>query len=184
MRLFISANIPDNIKDNVESAQNELRKTGGDVKWVEKDTFHITLRFIGEVSKDKVEVIHAVMAESVRGRSSFEVGLKGLRVLPRPEKPRVICVSGEKGGEELKEIFTKIEEELLMLDFPGEDREFVSHLTIGRVRSKENIELLLGRITENQEKEFGSFKLGNIDLMQSILLPDGPQYKCLRSVSI
>jgi RNA 2',3'-cyclic 3'-phosphodiesterase len=184
MRLFISINIPEDIKDSVTNFQKELNKAGGDVKWVEKENLHITLKFIGEASEDKLELIKTVMAEAVRGKTAFEISLKGLALLPSPEKPRVICIGADKGDEEIKSIFSKIEEELVLLDFPSEDREFFSHLTIGRIRSKKNILSLSENIIADEKKEFGSFKLRNIELMHSILLSDGPHYKCLNSVSI
>jgi 2'-5' RNA ligase len=186
MRLFIAVNFPEHIKDSLEIVQRDLKKIPADVKWIPSENLHITLKFLGEVSEGKIDLINAVMAESIKGTASFDVSVKGLCVLPGPERPRVICAGSKAaaGEEKVKAIFSKIEEELILLDFPAEGREFFSHITIGRVRSKKNISLLREQIAANEKKEFGSFKLRNIDLMQSILLPEGPQYKCLSSVSI
>ena len=58
LRVFIAVDIVDeNIKKNIELIQKELLKGGVDIKPVELENLHITLRFIGEVPQPVVNEI-------------------------------------------------------------------------------------------------------------------------------
>jgi len=58
MRVFIGIDIPDSIKDEIEKRViSKLKNKLDNARFVKKDSLHITLKFIGEVSDDKLEKI-------------------------------------------------------------------------------------------------------------------------------
>ena len=70
------------------------------------------------------------------------------------------------------------------LDFPKEKRAFSAHLTLGRLRSQKNKEAIIKKVIANKDVKIGAYKVNSIDLMKSILHPEGAEYICLKSVSI
>ena len=55
MRLFISIDLPREIKDYLFGIQKQVRQAK--ITWVPKKNLHLTLKFLGEVKEDKVEEI-------------------------------------------------------------------------------------------------------------------------------
>ncbi|MGH9524260.1 MAG: 2'-5' RNA ligase family protein, partial [Terriglobales bacterium] len=50
MRVFVGLDIPDDIRAAIARYMDGLRNFAPDVRWVKPETFHITLKFIGEQS--------------------------------------------------------------------------------------------------------------------------------------
>jgi len=57
VRLFVCIWIPDDIVSKIENLQKKLVKSGVIGKYVEKNNFHVTVTFIGEVHEDGVKII-------------------------------------------------------------------------------------------------------------------------------
>jgi len=176
MRLFIAVNLEEELKKKIIPFQEELKKTGADVKWVEVKNLHLTLKFLGEVNEEKVSSIEQVVAPILKDFPSFEMRLSGFGVFPNLNYPRVIWLGIKEGGEQLKILSEKIENSLISLGFPKEDRPFTAHLTLGRVRSAKNKQELIKKIEEKKNEEIGTQKVEKIYLMQSFLKPTGPIY--------
>ena len=51
MRLFIGLDIPQEIRDRLALFIDGLRSFAPDVRFVNPDTFHVTLKFIGDTNK-------------------------------------------------------------------------------------------------------------------------------------
>ena len=73
---------------------------------------------------------------------------------------------------------------MYLLGYPKEKREFSAHLTSGRFRSQRNKTDIIKRIISKEKTDLGDFEVKSIDLMQSFLHPTGPEYQCLKSISI
>jgi len=169
MRVFIAIELPENIKEELEKLVISLKRSISNVKWVEKENFHITLRFIGEVDKDKVLQIEKILDEVGSRFSPFEAELSGLGKFPH-----VLWVGIEKGNNILKDIAYAIEGSLLREGFQPSDKLFSPHITLGRVK-REIKKLPI-------EKSFGplSFTVDSITLMESQLFPTGPVYSPIK----
>ncbi len=68
------------------------------------------------------------------------------------------------------------DESMAELGFKKEDREFSPHLTIGRVRSPKNKDMLIKELATLKEVDFGKIEVQNITLMKSELKPGGAEY--------
>lgn len=73
-----------------------------------------------------------------------------------------------------------IERAALEHGFAAEDRPFKPHLTLGRVRSKKNLEYLTQAIATFREVEIGTFEVQKVFLFRSDLKPSGAVYTQLR----
>jgi 2'-5' RNA ligase len=147
---------------------------GADLKIVETENIHITLRFLGEISKDLVEKTRQEM-ENLKF-DPFEVELKGAGAFPNLSRINVIWIGIQKGALELSEIFSQLESKLRKTGFQLDNRGFSPHITIGRVKSGRNKDALYTAINEMSDREFGSMMVNSIRLKKSTLTPKGPVY--------
>ena len=69
-----------------------------------------------------------------------------------------------------------IEAALLPLDFPPEERAFVPHLTLGRIRSPRGWDRVLPLVKAHEQTYFGESMIDHLTLYHSDLRPEGPKY--------
>lgn len=186
MRAFIAIELSEDIKDALSQAQSHLKYSGADVKWVEIENIHLTLKFLGEISEEKCIKVKAALDTVAGSFKPFELNVKDIGVFPKIEFPKVIWVGLDKGAEESARIAKRIDEELSKIGFDPESRPFVAHATIGRVRSQRNKEALKEKLTTLEA--FGSGikwqAVNSITLFQSKLTPTGSIYTKLHETKL
>jgi len=175
VRCFISVDIEDQgLLDALEEAQRRLERTGADLKCVERENIHVTVRFLGDVREGLVGELQRLI--SGFGFTPFKVKLRGLGAFPNLQRPRVVWTGISDGVEELKGIFQRLEPELVGLGFKPEARGFSPHMTLARVRSGRNRDRLVGEVVARADDPFGIFDVVHIRLKKSVLTPQGPIY--------
>jgi 2'-5' RNA ligase len=163
--------------------ENEIKNTGANVKLVEPENIHITLKFLGDTNEDLTDQIEEIIKNAVKGKDPFEIQLKGAGVFPNQNYIKVMWI-GIKNGEKIGKITKKIDEKISEFGFGREKRGFSAHLTIARVKSAKNKEKLLQVIEKYRDIEFGIFKVNSIKLKKSELTPKGPIYTTLKEVKL
>lgn len=187
MRTFIAIELPKEIKEALSRLQEQLKESGADVKWVEPENIHLTLKFLGERDEKKVKQISATLEETAVNHYTYSARISSLGSFPKIDSPRVIWVGIEKGDEETKKIAWELEEKIAKAGIPKEEREFSSHITIGRTRSPANKEKLVAALKNQSEKlitENLEFTVGKITLFESTLTPKGPVYTVLKVANL
>ncbi len=183
MRAFIAIELSEEIRNSLAQIQSHLKYAGADVKWVEKDNIHLTLKFLGEVSDEKIEKIKSILDEIGKTVKSFEISLKDIGAFPKIDYPRIIWVGLDKGTKESIGLAGRIDEALSKIGFQKETRPFAAHLTIGRVRSPKNKEALKEKI-ESQDTSHKTQVISSVSLFQSKLTPQGPIYTNLHEAKL
>ncbi len=179
MRAFIAVELPINVRDAVVSVQRALATTGADVKWVEADNLHVTMRFLGEITEVQRQAIERILKKAAGHTSPIQVGLSHIGAFPSSSSPRVIWVGIGQGSETLTRLAGEVEEGLAGLKMQKEDREFVAHVTLGRVRSPKNRAQLATRLKEVGWNPPAPFRIERVTLFQSTLGGAGPVYTAL-----
>jgi len=175
LRCFISVDIEDpGLLDALEEAQRRLEATGADLKSVERENIHVTVRFLGEVREGLVGELRRLVAGTAF--ESFRAELRGLGVFPSFSRPRVAWAGIADGVEELTGIFRRLEGEIVGMGFRPEGRGFSPHITLARVRSGRNRERLAEEVRDRADELFGAFTAEHIRLKRSDLTPRGPIY--------
>lgn len=176
IRTFIAVNLNPEIKEYLTSLQNILNIPETKIKWIEKNNLHLTMKFLGYISLEQTELIKSELKKIASRYSPFIIGLSSnIGTFPTYKMPRIIWVGIKEGISELKELYNSIENKLSNKGFPGEDKDFSGHITIGRVkfiRDKTNFIQIFKRIEVNNFTQ----EIGSIDLMESKLTPSGPIY--------
>jgi len=187
MRTFIAIELSDEIREALAQIQSHLKYSSADVKWVEKNNIHLTLKFLGEIDEKKCEKVKTALDEVAKDVKQFEISLKDIGAFPSIGSPRVIWVGLDKGAKESTELARKIDDALSKIGFEKETRPFAAHLTIGRVRSPKNKETLKAKILSLQGPGSGSQgpeKITSVILFQSTLTPKGPIYSKLHEAKL
>lgn len=187
MRTFIAIALPQEIKDSLGRLQNQLKTCGADVKWVEPNNIHLTLKFLGDIDDKKLDKIMRILEDTAKNKNPFQMRIFSIGAFPKMNFPRVIWVGVDKGDSETKQIAEALEEKIAKIGIPKEDRPFSSHITIGRTRSSLNRERLvedLKTLANNFGQENLEFAVTKITLFKSTLTPKGPIYEVLKETNL
>ena len=180
-RGFIAIDI--NATPNILKFLKDIANSNADVKLVEPQNIHITLKFLGDVQEDKINDIEQIMKDSVKEIEPFTIKLSETGVFPNQNYIRVVWI-GIKDAEAIETIARSIDERLSQLGFKKEKRGFSAHLTIGRVKTAKNKQLLLKAIENYKDFEFSTQDVNSIKLKKSDLTPKGPIYTTLNEVKL
>lgn len=176
IRSFIAIELDEEIKQTLASLIEKLKASGADVKWVKPENIHLTLKFLGHISKEKIDGIKRILDNAKDIFKPFRIILSDLGAFPKPSYPRVIWVGIKDGENNSKKIYDFMEKGLEKIGFQKEERPFSPHLTIGRVKSPKNRESLKSNIENLKNSLTKSLDVGHITLFQSTLTPGGPIY--------
>jgi len=178
IRSFVSIDLEDEkILSQVESIMSSLSSLGGDLKPVERENIHLTLKFLGNVSSSKVEEVKSALAQVTFPPFSLEI--KGAGAFPSLRRMNVIWVGVGEGWSQVELIFEQTEKLLHRLGFSNETRPFSPHITVARVKSGRKRDEIAAFLSHLAEESFGTFPVENVRLKHSVLSPSGPKYSTL-----
>jgi len=177
IRTFVAVLLPDAVKAKISEFVRPLRKLPADVKWVEEENFHLTLKFLGELTEAEVGKLDCLLAGLFTRENAFLLDYGGWGVFPSRENPRVLWIGLGGDIDYLQEIQGKVEDICADAGFPRDRKKFHPHITLGRIRSRGNLEVLLREAQNTLPSELqGSFLVERIYLMESKLSRSGPLY--------
>ncbi len=184
MRTFIAIELEENLKSELLSFIQVLMGISQNIKWVKEEGMHLTLKFLGEISEDKIPSIESSL-EKIAGKfNAFSIQIRGTGAFPPGKKnPRVLWV-GIAENERLATLQTEFETECELLGFPREKRKFHPHLTLGRVKAHSHLGGVLALLDKNRNTQFGEMNVKKITFFQSILRPTGAEYKVLSEYNL
>lgn len=184
MRTFIAIDLDPHLKKELETLIHRLRPRGGDVRWVKPEGMHLTLKFLGETSEEKVAQVKTSLARTARRHRPFRLLLCGTGAFPLGQQaPRVLWVGFEKSGP-LQALQEEVEREMENLGFRREARPFHPHLTLGRVKNPSGLGPLLQEFQKEKTTVFGEMEVRHLTFFQSLLRPSGAEYIILVECSL
>lgn len=183
LRCFIAVEFPDEVKGNIGAFIERLRATKADVRWVSSKNLHLTLKFLGNTPEEIIPGVNKKLSEAARLHNSFQIQLFGAGVFPNAKLPRVVWL-GIRDSDEMVNLQKDVDESMKEFGFEPEDREFRPHLTIGRVKSPKNKDILMKELAILKEADFGKINVESIVLMKSELKPAGAEYSRLSEIRI
>ena len=175
MRAFVALEIVDRgVLDSLVAVQEQLVATGADLKPVERQNIHFTVKFLGEISQSEaLQVDASLKALKLKGGA---VEVRGVGAFPNSRRPSVIWAAV---APEHEAIVMPIAQSVLsaLRNYGEEDRRpFRPHATIARVRSPREGGALSECLKNNSEVSFGTTHLRTLKLKSSLLTPRGPVY--------
>ena len=176
VRAFVALELSSEIKEQLRTAQDVLRGCRARLTFVEPALIHITAKFLGEVTDEKIP---AVMDALRRVQfAPFLVSAQKITV-NNPSRPHTVWCAIEDAGES-GQVFHLIEDALFPLGFARETRRFTPHATVARVKYPDPS--LFAAISQLDNRKYGSCIISGMKLKESSLTPQGPVYEDLLEV--
>ncbi len=181
VRSFISIDLEDQqVLSRITSILSSLQSMGGDLKSVERENIHLTLKFLGNVTMARLgEVKSSLQQLAFPG---FEAEIKGAGAFPNLDHMNVIWVGVDQGWSQVEQIYEHVEKLLSGLGFKRETRPFSPHITIARVRTGRKRDEMANFLQHIGDESFGTINVNKVRLKQSILSGSGPKYSTLLEV--
>ncbi|HYM82187.1 MAG TPA: RNA 2',3'-cyclic phosphodiesterase [Candidatus Limnocylindria bacterium] len=182
MRIFLAVFPSAAAQAAAADAIEKLRRPGDAVSWVRQDNLHYTLRFLGDLGEDGCRRAALAAHDAARAHASFDAALGPLGAFPKPERARVLWVGLSAGAEPFVAMARDLEHALRQRGFDRADRPFAPHLTIGRVRDRDqDWSLPLADLVIDPPVRF---RVDRIAVVHSTLSPKGSIYRVREEVAL
>ncbi|MBU0898997.1 MAG: RNA 2',3'-cyclic phosphodiesterase [Nanoarchaeota archaeon] len=184
MRLFIAVDLDDNIKEKIIEETIPIRSKGTDIAFTTSENLHVTMKFLGEVAEQQLKGLKEDISNTLAGVKQFKINIKGMGYFGRPEFMKVIWLGVDKdnGRDELVNIIKSLNNALKHIR--TEDHDPHPHITIGRVKTCKNKEILLHEVKSKSNLEIGEMLVKQIVLKKSELSEKGPIYTDLMTINL
>lgn len=183
LRLFVAVELGSGIQGRLVELQEILRPHGF-VRWVRRENLHLTLKFLGEVPRERITRIQEALGRVACRHAPLEIALAGVGAFPDLKRPRVLWVGLSSGQEALRCLAGDLDQELGLLGFQPEARGFVGHITLGRIARPESAPRLERSVQDLEGRPVGSRPVSELCLFCSRLQPAGPVYSVLQRFAL
>ena len=149
MRLFVALAPPDSALDDLEAAWTPLRSGRDDLRWTNREAWHVTLAFLGEVSEDVVVRLAPRLERAARRHRVFPLAFAGSGAFPRPERANVLWCGLSGDHKALGELAASVGAGARRAGAlpPDEGRKYRPHLTLARCRAPSDVTGLVERLS-------------------------------------
>jgi len=172
MRLFVALALPDSIAQQLAMLQAGVPGA----HWQTREQLHLTLRFIGDVDgRDATAVDDAL---SLIEAPKFSLALKGVGEFGG-KTPHALW-AGVRDKEPVAFLQRKIETALQRAGLPPEQRKFVPHVTLARLRGSPRGRVM-DFLTDHALYASTAFDVEAFILYSSVLTPNGSIYRAERA---
>ena len=175
-RLFIAVKIVPNPEFLYQYEEIISTLKANKMNWIKPDNFHLTLKFLGKVGDDRVgEIVESL--EKVRF-DPYRLTIENLGIFGSRYKPRVLWTKLNDNGETV-ELAEDIVERMHKIGFLRDRQNFVPHLTLARIKNIPDNKYFQNKLQSVKETFFQESEVEGFHLYQSILRPEGVEYRSL-----
>ena len=159
------------------------------IRWVKPDSIHLTLKFLGQVPSDQIDLILSSLRAAVATHHAFTLEVAEAGCFPNLHRPRVVWVGIKEDppGNRLAHLQRAVENAISPLGYPTEQRGFSPHLTLGRLARDVrpgDLKKVGDVITAGHVGSLGRWHVTNVALIKSDLKPTGAVYTVLAYVPL
>jgi RNA 2',3'-cyclic 3'-phosphodiesterase len=167
IRLFTAVRLPVHIRMALPVPE------GTGMKTVPAANLHITLRYLGEIRREKTDELRSALRTV--SFNPFTATVMGTGCFPNRRNPAVLWFGVQPAGQ-FEAIFYRIEDALRPLGYGPEQRRYHPHITVARTdaHAKKEAVSFLG---EYAAFNAGDFIVEEFVLYESILKRSGPEYR-------
>ena len=184
MRTFIAIEVPEAIKEGMAAVQARLKGAGVDASWSRSEGIHLTLKFLGEMSEERVPEVMQALTRALGETERFRLSGEGVGTFPNPASARVVWLGVKGDADKLVALQAAVEQAMIGLGGEPDARPFTPHLTLGRVRRVRSRDLWLKGLEEVKNFKLPGFDVTAISLISSELRPTGAVYRELGRVAL
>lgn len=183
IRAFVAIPLPKDVTEYLAEIITELKLTLPEksVKWVQPENIHLTLKFLGNISKSTLHFLVEKLKSDNRFLP-FDLTINKIGAFPSMYKPQIIWV-GTSSHDTLSELAQFVEKSTSMVKNENDSKSFSPHLTIARLRpgvKKDHFDIIKQELYKRREINSISFAINIFCLYQSVLTSNGPIYTVLQ----
>lgn len=173
MRLFTALDPPDALRDDLTTLQSSEALSA---RWTDPEQFHVTLRFIGDVSEAEATRYEKSLADvDAPPVQCVPQQPSGLDVLPSRRSPRVLMLGLER-TDSMMALYDAVSDALESEGLDPEDRKFRPHVTLGRLDNPDP-DAVHAFLRRHEDRSFPSFEADRFVLYESTLTPAGADHE-------
>ncbi len=179
-RVFIAINLPESAKKELYLCRD--RYFDLPARWTKKESLHVTLLFLGYVSDEELPEVCGICREIAKKHPAFSLELNKITYGPPDRKiPRMIWAQGE-AVPELIELQKDLENALFENVSEKPSKDF--HITLARLKQWEFQKIEPEEIPDVNQEISIKFPANSIEVMESELKREGPEYTILESAPL
>lgn len=185
MRCFIAVDIDREMLEQVEKLQKNMRSDLGPateaIKWVQPERMHLTLKFLGEVQDSDLMEVCGIVAAVAKKYSGFSLEVKNVGTFGRPARVAWVGIDENKI---LQDIQADLEDNFSLAGWKADNKKFVGHLTLCRIKSFQlgkRLERLIGKY---EDFKAGACNVNSICIYESELTKTGPVYRLMKECQL
>lgn len=176
LRLFAAVEVPERHKASVKEAIAPLKAIVPGARWTSPATWHVTLKFFGEVPEPWLEGIREGIAQAVAGVQAVGSRLLEVGAFPNARRARVLWLGIDDSSGALAGLAERINRECVFVD----DRPLHPHITLARLRVPANLGPVIDRFSPFK-LDPAPFHIDRVTLFRSYTGRSGPRYEVLGS---
>ncbi|MBX2976227.1 MAG: RNA 2',3'-cyclic phosphodiesterase [Ignavibacteriaceae bacterium] len=177
-RLFIALKIHESVKDEIINRRESLcDEKSLKWKWENRSKIHATIKFLGDVEKNKVNGIISLL-DFLEEEISYSCQLTNYGIFYRNKIPAILW-QGFEIEQRINELVKKVNDKLFLIDIEREVKSFKPHLTLLRLRGNED-DKSLEKFKSASFPRF-DFIISEASLYESRLTPRGSIYKEIKN---
>lgn len=182
VRIFFAIDLPGSAKEMLAKYIGSLKKRSKshDIRWSRPENLHITLQFLAEVqSKHLATMIENVRLSLEKAIVNAELTLGSLQLFPSPYRPRVIVLDIAP-QQPLASLAGLIGEGIQASGYEIEQRPFRAHLTLGRIKHAQDVDLHF--LAEFKAPPMEQISVNEVVLFRSEPQQNGSRYSILEKI--
>ena len=177
IRTFLAIDLGKSIRENLVHLKEDLGPLLPEVNWVEPESIHLTLLFLGEVNDRELLPVCRATQKAAQKTPSFTLSLAGMGCFPNLRRPRVLWIDIDKGRDALIGLHAELETPLMELGcYRREERLYTPHVTLGRLKSDPPDGTLSELVGKYQDHRAGQVEVKELLVMSSEMKSSGPVY--------
>ena len=158
VRAFIAIEISRDVRAAIEKLVRQLQSPSVNVKWVDTENLHMTMKFLGDVQTVRIAEVCRALKRAAEGQKPFPLEIAGAGAFPTSSRPRTLWLGCTLGGDAMRQL----------------------HSDVDRVRGGHGGAADLARnIEDNADYAAGQITVTELVLFSSHLHREGPTYTAL-----
>ncbi len=189
VRAFLAIDLPEELKKKLYELSKLKSPETVKVKWVERENFHITLKFFGNVSEKLLEKIFKAGERVLKEETGFRLDIDEIGFFPEKGAPKVVWIGLKPENNQIFNIHKSLEKTVFKkMKLSNSKERFHPHITLFRIKklgNKKDFEEYIQILSKNSKELKGfSFFVKELIIFKSDLTPKGPIYQCLYKIKL
>jgi RNA 2',3'-cyclic 3'-phosphodiesterase len=176
MRLFVAIVPPPEVLDELAAAVEPLRIAAPELRWTGRESWHLTLAFLGEVEEGLLAELSIRLERAARRHEQQRLSIAGGGAFPSASRARVVWAGFRADSRALAALAASVAAGARRAGAPPPDegRRYHPHLTLARCRQPADVRSLTSVLAQASGPDWTA---DAIHLVRSHLTGSSPRYE-------